>query len=213
MNLERLAQLRRDFTSRGLDESEVARDPFEQFRRWMDEALSADIIDANAMNLATVGPDGRPSSRIVLLKGFDRDGLVFFTNYESRKGRDFAANPFAAVNFFWPQLDRQIAVSGSVERTSREESEAYFHSRPLESRFSALASQQSAAISSRADLERRVAELREQYGDSPPCPAFWGGFRVRPDRFEFWQGRPNRLHDRIEYRLAGGRWEIRRLSP
>jgi pyridoxamine 5'-phosphate oxidase len=211
--MRELADLRRDFAASGLDESQAAADPFDQFSAWMNDALAADIIDPNAMTLSTVGEDGRPSARVVLLKFFDKTGFAFFTNYESKKGRDLAANPFAVLHFFWPQLDRQVAVYGSVTRTSREESEKYFRSRPLESRLGAWASNQSRTLRSRDELEQRVEEFREKFGDEVPLPPFWGGFRLTPTKFEFWQGRQNRLHDRLCYELTDGQWAILRLSP
>jgi len=208
-----LADLRRDFSSAGLSESDVSPDPFEQFKNWMDAALASDILDANAMTLSTVGEDNRPSARVVLLKHFSDDGFSFYTNYESKKGRDLENNPFTVLHFFWPQLDRQIAVYGKVEKTSREDSEKYFTSRPVESRLSAWASNQSRPVASREELEKRVEALREKYGDDVPLPPFWGGFRLTPDKFEFWQGRQNRLHDRIVYSLESGLWNISRLAP
>jgi pyridoxamine 5'-phosphate oxidase len=213
MNRTELADLRRDFSSEGLSEMSVAASPFEQFTHWMDEALRAEIVDANAMTLATVGADGRPSARVVLLKHFGDDGFAFYTNYGSKKAQDLNANPNAVLHFFWPQLDRQAAVYGTVERTSREESEKYFKSRPIESRLSAWASNQSGVVESRGLLEKRVEELRAEFGDDIPLPDFWGGFRLTPDKFEFWQGRQNRLHDRIVYLLDGGEWKIMRLAP
>ena len=211
--MKELADLRRDFSAEGLSETDVAASPFEQFSRWMDDALNADIIDPNAMTLSTVGPDGRPSARVVLLKYFGEGGFAFFTNYESKKGTDLDANPFTVLHFFWPQLDRQVAVYGRVEKTSREESEKYFNSRPVDSRLGAWASSQSRVIESRDVLEQRFEEFRERFGDDVPLPPFWGGFRLTPDRFEFWQGRQNRLHDRIIYELVDGVWKISRLSP
>ncbi len=208
-----LADLRRDFSSKGLQKSEVDPSPFIQFNRWMDDALASDVIDANAMTLSTVGDDGRPSARVVLLKHFSEYGFAFYTNYESKKGRDLEANPHAVLHFFWPQLDRQVAIYGKVERTSREDSEKYFNSRPVDSRISAWASTQSSIIESREVLEKRVKKLRAKYGDDVPLPDFWGGFRLSPDRFEFWQGRQNRLHDRICYSFENGSWNISRLSP
>jgi pyridoxamine 5'-phosphate oxidase len=213
MERKELADLRRDFTSRGLDEAKAAPDAFEQFSKWMQEALASDIIDPNAMTISTVGDDGRPSARVVLLKYFDETGFAFFTNYESKKGRDLAANPHTVMHFFWPQLDRQVAIYGTVERTSREESEKYFNSRPVESRLSAWASNQSEIIASRAELEGRVASLRDKFGDDVPLPDFWGGYRLTPDKFEFWQGRQNRLHDRLVYEREHSHWRISRLSP
>jgi pyridoxamine 5'-phosphate oxidase len=213
MNRQELADLRREFSSRELSESAVSADPLEQFAAWMDEALRSETIDANAMTLATVGEDGRPSARVVLLKYFGPEGLAFFTNYESKKGRDLAANPFASMHFFWPQLDRQIGICGPVERTSREDSEKYFNSRPIESRLGAWASAQSSVIESREILERRVEEYREKFGGDIPLPPFWGGFRLQPERYEFWQGRQSRLHDRIVYERSDDSWKIMRLSP
>lgn len=213
MQRQELADLRRNFSHQELSKTAVAADPFDQFSHWMDEALRSEIIDANALTLSTVGEDGRPSARVVLLKFFDSEGFAFFTNYESKKGRDLAANPFATLHFFWPQLDRQVAIYGCVERTSQEESEKYFNSRPVESRLSAWASNQSGVVESRKVLEDSVKELREKYGDDVPLPPFWGGFRLTPDKFEFWQGRQNRLHDRIVYELESDGWNIVRLAP
>ena len=164
--------------------------------------------------VSTVGDDGSPSSRVVLLKGFDPNGFVFFTNYESRKARDLSLNPNVALHFFWPELERQVAIAGRAERTSREESETYFASRPFASRLGAWASKQSEHLSSRKDLEDRLEEIRTRFNDEDiPCPPFWGGFRVVPRRFEFWQGRPSRLHDRICYEMDNGDWRILRLYP
>jgi len=179
----------------------------------MNDALKSDVIDPNAMTVSTVGSDGRPSSRVVLLKLFDERGFVFFTNYESKKGSDLTTNPYAVMHFFWPQLDRQVAIYGSVEKTDRAESEKYFKSRPTDSQLGAWASAQSRVIESREELEERFAELREKFGNDVPLPPFWGGFRLSPDKFEFWQGRQNRLHDRICYTLTGSSWGITRLSP
>ena len=213
MNKQELADIRRDFSSKGLDESAVDPDPLVQFGRWMNDALVSEIPDPNAMTLATVGEDGRPDARVVLLKFYGPEGFAFFTNYESKKGRDLAANPFAALHFFWPQLDRQVAIYGPAEKTSREESEKYFTSRPVDSRIGAWASNQSSVIGSRGFLEERFSEFKEKYGDDVPLPDFWGGFRITPERFEFWQGRQNRLHDRLVYSKAGSAWKIERLSP
>lgn len=214
MQEKRLADLRRDFVREGLSEANIERNPFAQFSLWMNEALNADVIDATAMTLSTVDSQSRPSARIVLLKGCDENGFVFYTNYESKKSIDLLSNPHAALHFFWPDLERQIAIAGIAIQTSREESESYFKSRPLESRLGAWASAQSRVIGSRDVLENRVEELRKQYTDGEvPLPPFWGGFRVVPDKFEFWQGRASRLHDRICYELKNGEWEIYRLSP
>ncbi len=209
-----LAELRRDFSAVGLSETDISALPIEQFSAWMNDALSADILDPNAMTVATVGSDGRPSARIVLLKGFDPEGFVFYTNYESKKGTDLSANPQTVFHFFWPQLDRQVAIYGTVEKTSREESEAYFKSRPVDSRIGAWASAQSSVIASRDVLEQRFEELSDKFGEDVPLPPHWGGFRLTPDKFEFWQGRQNRLHDRIVYeRNDLQNWSIKRLSP
>ena len=213
MEKPNLADLRRDYSLRELDEATVLQDPFSQFLLWFDEATKSAVIEPNAMTLSTVGPDGRPSSRVVLLKGFDRTGLVFFTNYESRKSRELAANPNACLHFFWPDLERQIIVNGPVQKTSREESQVYFDSRPIASRIGAWASRQSSVIASREILEKRENQLRNEFGDQVPLPPFWGGFRLTPDKFEFWQGRQNRLHDRICFTLENGAWMITRLSP
>lgn len=213
MDRTELADLRRNFASRELSESSVDRDPLTQFQYWMDEALKSEIIDANAMTLATAGEDGRPSARVVLLKYYGENGFAFFTNYESKKGRDLAHQPYAVLHFFWPQLDRQLAIYGRVEKTSREDSEKYFNLRPVDSRIGAWASRQSSVIESREALDRRFEEYREKFGDEVPLPPFWGGYRLVPEKFEFWQGRQNRLHDRVLYELIDGEWKISRLSP
>ncbi|MEW6361431.1 MAG: pyridoxamine 5'-phosphate oxidase [Pyrinomonadaceae bacterium] len=214
MNPKDLSAMRQEYSSRRLSRSNVSPDPFEQFSAWFDEAVAAEISEPNAMLLGTSGPDCRPSGRIVLLKGFSPAGFVFFTNYESRKGRDLSANPYCFLHFFWRELERQVIISGRAERVSPEESDEYFASRPYESRIGAWASKQSDAISSRSELEERFAEFKRLYpGPDVPRPPFWGGFRVVPDRFEFWQGRPNRLHDRLEYSLKGSEWLLTRLSP
>ena len=209
------ADLRKEYMQRGLDESDVDADPFRQFAAWFDEARAASPIEPNAMALATVGADGRPSLRMVLLKGVDERGFVFYTNYESRKGRELADTPWAALTFFWPEMERQVRIEGRVEPVSAEESDAYFHSRPVGSQLSASASRQSEVIAGREELEQRVVALSAQYQDEEiPRPENWGGFRVIPDAIEFWQGRANRLHDRLRYRLlASGDWQIERLSP
>ncbi|HYJ90215.1 MAG TPA: pyridoxamine 5'-phosphate oxidase [Pyrinomonadaceae bacterium] len=213
MNRIDLANLRRDYAGEPLSKASVDRDPFVQFGKWLNEALDAEITDANAMTVATVNRECRPSARIVLLKGYDKRGFVFFTNYESEKARNLAANPETVLSFFWPQLQRQIMIYGAAGKTSREESESYFKSRPYDSQIAAWASAQSSVIESRAALEKKFAEMRERLGEDVPLPPFWGGFRVVPDRFEFWQGRASRLHDRIVYRLSDGDWNIERLSP
>jgi pyridoxamine 5'-phosphate oxidase len=211
-----LADLRINYSRASLDEADANPNPFAQFDRWFKEALDAQLPEPNTMTLATVGADGRPSARIVLIKGVDERGFVFFTNYESHKGRDLAAHPVAALLFYWIELERQVRIEGRVEKTSDAESDRYFVSRPLGSRIGAWASEQSAIIESRATLEAREKALAEQYGDHPPRPPHWGGYRVVPDTFEFWQGRPSRLHDRLRYTrdaAAPHGWTIDRLSP
>lgn len=213
MNKADLASLRRDYSGKELSQSSVDADPYTQFSVWLDEALHSEIIDANAMTLATVDNECRPSARIVLLKGYDERGFVFFTNYESQKARDLATNPKAALSFFWPPIHRQVMIYGVAEKTSQKESENYFKTRPFDSKIGAWASQQSSVIASRSILEEKFLELQSQHGEDVPLPQFWGGFRIVPDRFEFWQGRASRLHDRILYRLTDGIWTIERLSP
>jgi pyridoxamine 5'-phosphate oxidase len=185
-----------------------------QFTRWFDEALKAEVNEPNAMNVATVGPDGRPSSRIVLVKQFDERGFTWYTNYDSQKARQLSANPFAALLFFWSELERQVRIEGRVERTAAAESDKYFNSRPLKSRLSAIASHQSAPIANRAALEQNYEAVASQYGEEPPRPQNWGGFRLVPERIEFWQGRRSRFHDRIVYqRQEDGSWTRHRLQP
>lgn len=210
-----LADLRREYARARLDESEVAPDPIVEFARWFREAQEAQVIEPNAMTLATATPDGVPSARIVLLKGFDERGLAFFTDYRSRKSTELESNPRAALVFLWKELERQVRVTGGVSLTTREESEAYFRTRPIGSRIGAWASHQSQVISGRSVLEESVGGVEKRFGRGEvPLPPHWGGYRVVPDTVEFWQGRPSRLHDRISYtRTRGGRWRIDRLSP
>ena len=209
-----LAELRRDYSLHELSEDLVAADPFEQFAKWFEEYFNCSPPESNALVLSTVGADGSPSSRVVLLKGFDSSGFVFFTNYESKKARDLIENPQAALQFFWPELERQVHISGRAEKTSQAESEAYFSTRPLASRLGAWASKQSEKLPSREVLEKRVDEVRTRFtSDDIPCPPFWGGFRIVPTMFEFWQGRPSRLHDRIRFERGTAGWEIFRLYP
>ncbi len=206
--------LRREYRRAGLDEALVDPDPFRQFGTWFAEAQAAGIEEANAMTLATASPDGIPSARTVLLKGFGEEGFAFYTNYESQKGRDLLDNPRAALLFYWKELERQVRLTGPIERMSREETELYFRSRPIGSQIGALVSRQSQVVPSRAALEEEFARLEVEYaGKTVPLPDYWGGFRLRPTSFEFWQGRPNRLHDRLRYRPDEGSWRIERLSP
>ena len=211
---DRVAALRKDYGQDTLNETDVAADPFDQFSTWFEQALAAEVNEPNAMNVATVDAGGKPTSRIVLIKQFDRRGFTWYTNYDSQKGRQLAANPNAALLFFWSELERQIRIEGVVERTSSEESDKYFHSRPLKSRLAAIASAQSAPIANRAALEQHYDAVAAQYGESPPRPDNWGGFRLVPQRIEFWQGRRSRFHDRIVYTLQqDGSWTRQRLQP
>jgi len=210
-----LSDLRREYALAGLQESDLDPSPFKQFDKWFQQALTAGLPEPNAMTLATATPDGKPAARIVLLKGFDDRGFVFFTNYESQKGRELADNPHAALVFHWVELERQVRISGRVGRVSTAESETYFRSRPLGSQLGAWVSPQSQVISGRKVLEDKLEDLTHRYQNTPiPLPPYWGGFRAAPDALEFWQGRPNRLHDRLRYTLqSGGRWLIERLAP
>lgn len=210
-----LSDLRREYTLAGLKESDLDPSPFKQFDKWFQQALAAALPEPNAMTLATATLDGKPSARIVLLKGFDEHGFVFFTNYESQKGRDLSANPQAALVCYWIELERQVRISGCVSRAPVEESAEYFRSRPLGSQLGAWASQQSEVVDGRKILEDRLEQLTQEYQTKPvPLPPYWGGYRVAPETIEFWQGRPNRLHDRLRYTLQpGNNWLIERLSP
>ena len=208
-----IAQLRRDYELKTLDESHVDRDPMKQFGVWMVEAIHAQCPEPTAMTLATADAKSRPSARIVLLKGVDPRGFVFYTNYQSRKGKDLAANPQAALTFLWKELERQVRVEGKVEKVSAQESDAYYRTRPLGSRIGAWASPQSDVIENRAWLEARWDALGKEHGDNPSLPPHWGGYRVIADYVEFWQGRRSRLHDRIAYTRELSGWRIARLAP
>lgn len=208
-----IATLRHDYRGESLNEADVAADPFQQFQRWFDEAVRAELPMVNAMTLATVSADDAPSARIVLLKGIDPNGFVFYTNYLSRKARELSANPRAALVFHWNDLEREVRIDGRVEKVTAAESDEYFASRPLGSRHAAIASPQSEVVASRAVLEARFDAAAAEHGDAAPRPAHWGGYRVLPSSIEFWQGRPSRLHDRLLYTRLGGRWTLSRLAP
>ncbi len=209
-----VADLRRDYSHASLSEHEVDADPFRQFEHWFHQAVEAQMPEPNAMSLATVAADGRPSLRIVLLKDFDARGFTFYTNYQSRKGENLLQNPLAAITFHWVELERQVRIEGRVERVAPEESDAYFAIRPVKSRIGAHASAQSRPIASREQLEQQFEQAAAQYGEQPPRPAHWGGYRLVPDWIEFWQGRRSRLHDRIVYtRQPDGSWARERLQP
>ncbi|MES2773612.1 MAG: pyridoxamine 5'-phosphate oxidase [Bacteroidota bacterium] len=212
--MESIANIRKDYKLQSLDEHDVAATPIGQFTAWWSDAVNSNIDEINAMTLATATPAGKPDARIVLLKGFDDKGFVFFTNYESRKGQELAANPFATLVFFWKELERQVRIEGSVEKINEQDSDAYFHSRPVGSRIGAWASPQSTIISNRNLLEENVKELEIKYtGSLIPRPEHWGGYIVLPTQVEYWQGRSSRLHDRIRYRMENGAWVIERLAP
>jgi pyridoxamine 5'-phosphate oxidase len=208
-----LAALRKSYELAELDEAASEADPLRQFEAWLTQAIDAKLPEPNAMTLATVGADHRPSTRIVLIKGFDARGLVWFTNYESRKGQELAANPAAALQFHWVELERVVRIEGTVAKVSSEESDAYFESRPFDSRIGAWASPQSRVIPSRATLIANAARYGAQFMLRPPRPPHWGGYRLTPSAWEFWQGRKSRLHDRLRYRLDAGAWIRERLAP
>jgi pyridoxamine 5'-phosphate oxidase len=208
-----IAALRKSYERAELDESASHPDPLQQFDQWLNEAIRAQVPEPNAMTLATVGSDLRPSTRIVLVKGYDARGLVFYTNYESRKGQELAGNPYAALQFHWVELERVVRIEGVVEKASAEESDAYFHSRPLDSRIGAWASPQSQVIPGRGVLVANAAKIGAQYLLQPPRPPHWGGYRLVPTEWQFWQGRKSRLHDRLRYRQDGAAWVRERLAP
>ena len=211
---ENIQNLRQDYRSASLSENDVDSNPILQFKKWFQNAVSSQLYEPNVMTLATSDRFGKPTARIVLLKGIDEDGFVFYTNYESKKGRDLVENPQAALVFFWPELERQVRIEGVVSKVSEQTSSEYFHSRPIGSQIGAMASPQSKVISDRKSLERKVEQLTTQYADQEiPRPLHWGGYLVEPTHIEFWQGRPSRLHDRIVYDLVEGSWIINRLAP
>lgn len=209
----KLGDLRKEYTLHGLTQDNIADTPYVQFDGWFTEAQNAGIEEPNAMVLATATPEAMPTSRIVLLKHFDEKGFIFFTNYESKKGKDLAANPQASLLFFWHELQRQVRIEGVVEKISRQESADYFFSRPLESQIGAWASAQSSIIENREQLDTAFSDYQQRFGNKVPLPDFWGGYRLVAHYFEFWQGRPNRLHDRIEFSRDGVAWKKQRLSP
>lgn len=214
MSAMSIADIRRDYQRETLDEKDVAPQPFAQFTRWWQEAVNSSIDEVNAMTLSTVDANGHPNARVVLLKGYDDAGFVFFTNYHSAKGRELEARPYASLLFFWKELERQVRISGKAEKIAAEDSDAYFESRPAGSRLGAWVSDQSAVISGRHELEEKLAGFTDRYPDGNIArPPHWGGYRVIPDAFEFWQGRSSRLHDRIRYRKQNDGWLIERLSP
>lgn len=209
-----LGQLRQEYTKDGLDRDQLDSSPFKQFEKWFQQATSGQVLEPNAMQIATVSSTGRPSLRTILLKAFDEQGFVFYTNYHSQKAQDIEHNPQVVLLFFWKELERQIEITGRAEKVSTLESLKYFTSRPRGSQLGAWVSQQSSIITSRSLLEIKLDEMKRKFKEgSIPLPDFWGGFRIVPDTFEFWQGRPSRLHDRFEYRLQNGQWDIQRLAP
>jgi len=207
-----IADLRQSYEKGTLLEQDIQTSPFEQFGLWFNQALEQNVPEPTTMTLATADGQGRPSARIVLLKGFDETGFVFYTNYNSRKGQDLAVQPWASLNFFWQQLERQVRLNGMVDKVTAQESDDYFHSRPLGSRLGAWVSAQSQPTTL-AELEANTAAVQQKYGDQPPRPPHWGGYRLTPEYFEFWQGRPSRLHDRLTFQRSGTGWALNRISP
>ncbi len=212
-NTSSIADLRKSYTRGELDEAASHSDPFKQFEQWLQEAIQSEVPEPNAMTLASVGSNLRPSTRVVLVKGFDARGIVWYTNYESRKGQELAGNPFAALQFHWVELERTVRIEGLVEKVSAQESDEYFHSRPLDSRIGAWASPQSQVISGRGVLLANAAKYGAQFLLNPPRPPHWGGYRLVPDAWQFWQGRRSRLHDRLRYTQDGSHWVRERLAP
>lgn len=208
-----IADLRKSYEKAELSEDASNADPLKQFDRWLNEAIQSEVPEPNAMTLATVASNMRPSTRVVLIKGYDELGIVWYTNYESRKGKELAGNPFAALQFHWVELERVVRIEGRMEKVSDEESDTYFHSRPLDSRIGAWASPQSQVIDGRTVLVTNAAKYAAQFMLNPPRPPHWGGYRLVPDEWQFWQGRKSRLHDRLRYRLSEGRWVRERLAP
>ena len=213
MNTTSLADMRKNYQQAELLESSAAKHPLEQFTLWLNDALKAEIPEPNAMTLATVSSELRPSTRVVLIKGYDEQGIVWFTNYDSRKGRELAGNPFAALQFHWVELERVVRIEGRVEKISDKESDTYYHSRPLASRIGAWASPQSQTIASREWLQDELKNYADKFQQEPPRPPHWGGYRLVPDTWEFWQGGGARLHDRLQYSLTNGQWLMQRLAP
>ena len=213
MNTPSLADMRKNYQQAELLESNAAKHPSQQFTTWLNQALEAEIPEANAMTLATVSSNLRPSTRVVLIKGYDEQGIVWFTNYDSRKGRELAGNPFAALQFHWVELERVVRIEGRVEKISEAESDTYYHSRPLASRIGAWASPQSQTIASREWLQQELKTFADKFQQEPPRPPHWGGYRLVPDTWEFWQGGGARLHDRLQYKLNDGQWLMQRLAP
>ncbi len=208
-----IAGIRKDYKLKQLDKKDVHADPFLQFKAWFSEAIAAEVNEPNAMNLSTIKPSGRPSSRIVLLKGIEEKGFVFYTNYESHKGQQLQTHPFASLCFFWPELERQVRVEGQIKKVAPAVSDEYFQSRPYESQLGAWVSPQSKVIENRDVLQQKFQSIKDQYPQTVPRPLHWGGFVLIPDAVEFWQGRENRLHDRILYELKDGQWVLSRLAP